>query len=520
MTRLRLLYTTALVLTAQSQIATAAAQAPTLPPEQIETAVNAFDALAPELLERSGVPGMAVVITSADQVYYARGLGVRDTRTLEPIDTDTVFQLASLSKPVSSTIVAGVVGDGDIDWDTPVSSLVPELTMPSPIVTSVVTVADLLSHRSGLPDHGGDLLEDLGYPRDQILDRLRYLPLQPFRISNNYTNAGYTAGALAASRTRGLTWPELAEQRLFERIGMERSSYRFQDYIQDPNHASLHAYVDGQYLPLYERNADAQAPAGSASASINDMARWLQLQLGNGQFGDTPVIGADALLQTHIPQSISHLPKTASQRAGFYGFGWNVGYDDAGQARLSHSGAFMLGAATHVAMFPGEEIGIVVLTNGAPYGLAEATAASFFQLLFTGKADPGLLDLYFQRFVELWAADRDFMRDYDNPPVDPVPPLENTAYTGIYRNPYYGLLVVGLDAGGLTLWLGPQAMGFPLRHWDGNLFVFETTGENALGLSGAEFHVEGGQAAASVTLERYDKYGLGTFQRIFSLPPF
>lgn len=302
---------------------------------------------------------------------------------------------------------------------------------------------------------------------------------------------------------------------------MDRSSYRFEDYIQDPNHATLHAYVDGQYLPLYERNADAQAPAGSASASTNDMARWLQLQLGNGQFGGASVIDPDELVKTQVPQSISNPPDAASKRTGFYGFGWNVGYDDKARARLNHSGAFMLGAATTVTLYPGEGIGIVVLTNGAPFGLAEAAAATFLQLLFDGKADPNLLDYSFKYFVDLWASDRDFMRNYDEPPVDPTPPLDSSAYSGFYYNPYYGVLSVGITTSGqLTLWLGPQAMEFPLAHWDGNLFVFETTGENALGLSGAGFHVDGGRAASSVTLERYDKYGLGTFQRLFSLPPF
>jgi CubicO group peptidase (beta-lactamase class C family) len=498
------------------------AQAPTpsLEPAQIEQAVAELDALAPVLLQRSGVPGMAIAVVGTDRVYYSRGFGVRDINSLEPIDTETIFQLASLSKPLSSTIVAGVVGDGIVSWDTTVSPLVPELELASPSITGMVTIGDFLAHRSGLPDHAGDLLEDLGFRREQIAPRLQFLPLAPFRASNHYTNIGYTAGALAAARAVGLGWPELAEQRLFDRVGMSRSSYRFVDYILDPNHASLHAYVDGQYLPLYERNADVQAPAGSASASINDMARWLQLQLNGGLVGATPIIDPDALLQTQVPQSISHLPEQADQRAGFYGYGWNVGYDDLGRTRLNHSGAFMLGAATTVSLYPGEGIGIVVLTNGAPYGLAEATAASFFQLLFEGEADPNLLEVFFQRFVALWAADRDFMRDYSQPPVDPAPPLPSNRYGGLFSNPYYGLLVVAEYANRLMLWLGPQMMAFPLSHWDGNLFVFETTGENALGLSGAEFHLDDEGQVSAVTLERYNKYGQGRFERLVSTPQF
>lgn len=495
-------------------VSPARAQPLPLPRAQIEQAVAAFDPLAPDLLQRSGVPGMAIAVVGPDEIYYLRAFGVRHIETLEPIDTDTRFQIASLSKPLASTVVAGVVGDGAIGYDTPVKPWVPELELADPYVTNAVTVGDLLSHRSGLPDHGGDLLEDLGFSREQILPRLQYLPLAPFRTSNNYSNIGYTAGALVAARKLGLSWPELAEQRLFDRIGMNRSSYRTADFLLDPNHASLHAYVDGRYRPLYERDADVQAPAGSASASISDMARWLQLQLREGTNGDETIVAAEALRQTHFPQSVGHLPATSGGRAGFYGYGWNLGYDDQGRTRLSHSGAFMLGAATTVTFYPAQGVGILVLTNGAPYGLAEATAASFFQLLFDGEADPGLLDLYFERFVQLWDAERDFMRDYTQPPTDPTPARPSLGYSGLYQNPYYGLLVVAEFDGRLMLWLGPQMMAFPLRHWDGDLFVFETRGENAVGLSGAEFHFDDPDSAARVRLERYDKYGQGTFVRL------
>ncbi len=65
---------------------------------------------------------------------------------------------------------------------------------------------------------------------------------------------------------------------------------------------------------------------------------------------------------------------------------------------------------------------------------------------------------------------------------------------------------------------GPQMMAFPLSRWDGNLFVFETRGENAIGLSGAEFHMDGQPQATAVTLERYNKYGQGRFERLPSPP--
>jgi CubicO group peptidase (beta-lactamase class C family) len=482
--------------------------------ERVEQALQELDQLAPQLLARSGVPGMAVTVVSADAVLYQRGFGVRERGFTDAVDDDTVFQLASLSKPLASTVIAGLVTDTVVDWDKPVASLLSEFALADPWVSRHVTLADLLSHRSGLPGHAGDLLEDIGYSQDDILRRLRCLPLAPFRAHYDYTNFGFTAAALAAAAAAGTDWDSLAEQRLFTPLGMHQSSYRHADYLTAPNRATAHAYVEGDYLPLYQRDADAQTPAGGASSSIGDMALWLRLLLADGKLNDTPFIAASALLPTQQPQAISQPAPSADKRASFYGLGWGVGYDAAGRVRLSHSGAFLLGAATHVSLYPGEDIGIVVLTNGAPYGLAEATAQSFFDLLFQGQLSADWLTNYHQAFTATWTEERAFMSDYSQAPTAPTPPLANTAYYGAYYHPYYGMLWVSRQAGGLMMWLGPRFMAFPLRHWDGNLFVFETTGENAVGLSGAEFRIGADGQAADVLLERYQRRLGGVFTRV------
>ncbi len=105
-----------------------------------------------------------------------RASGVRAAGSDEPVDADTVFQLASMSKPVGATVVAQQVGEGSIGWDTPVIEHLPTFALADPYVTEHATVGDLYAHRSGLPDHAGDDLEDLGYDRAQVIERLRFLP--------------------------------------------------------------------------------------------------------------------------------------------------------------------------------------------------------------------------------------------------------------------------------------------------------------------------------------------------------
>ena len=186
-----------------------------LPENAVDNAVAKLDGLAADLMKTSGIPGMAVAVVHGGKTVYAKGFGVKDVQAAtddnaNKVDADTVFQLASLSKPLGATVIAHQVGQNAISWDTPVASKLPWFALSDPAVTRMVTVGDMYAHRSGLPDHAGDELEDLGYDRRYVLDHLRALPLAPFRISYAYTNFGVTAAAeaVAAARvSRGRTWP-------------------------------------------------------------------------------------------------------------------------------------------------------------------------------------------------------------------------------------------------------------------------------------------------------------------------
>ncbi|OOK70552.1 beta-lactamase family protein [Mycobacterium kansasii] len=165
-----------------------------IPAGRIDEAVAKLDGLVAELMKTSGIPGMAVAVVHGGKTLYAKGFGIKDaSKTDGPdnrVDADTVFQLASVSKSVGATVVAHEVGTHVVTWDTPVVAKLPWFELGDAYVTSHVTIADLYSHRSGLPDHAGDPLEDLGYDGQQVLQRLKYLPLAPFRISYAYTNFG------------------------------------------------------------------------------------------------------------------------------------------------------------------------------------------------------------------------------------------------------------------------------------------------------------------------------------------
>jgi CubicO group peptidase (beta-lactamase class C family) len=482
--------------------------------EQVTRAIEELEKLAQKQIQENAVPGLAVAVVFQDKAVYAKGFGVRDVSTKTPIDADTVFQLASVSKPIGSTLVAELVGEGKITWDSKLSALDPTFAMFDPWVTREVTIRDMYAHRSGLPAHAGDLLEDLGFTRAEILFRLRYQrPESSFRSHYAYTNFGMTEAGVAAAKAYGLRWEEASKQKLYDPLGMNSTSSRYADFVVRKNKALGHVLVDGKWVQKFKRDPDAQSPTGGVSSSVNDVTKWMRLQLANGKFDGKQIVDEKALTETHQPQMrTGSNPFTGLPT--FYGLGWNVGYDPEGRLRLNHSGAFDLGAATYVNLVPDEQLGVVVLTNAYPMGIAEALGTILVDTALYGKPTQDWFPLFKKFYSDPAAIGTVTGFDYSKPPASPAPPLKNNAYFGRYTNDYFGEISVIEKDSGLAIIQGPKNQTSPMKHYDRDTFTYETAGENAVGRSGVTFTIGPDGKATQVVVENLNVHGEGTFKRV------
>ncbi|MDK3016320.1 serine hydrolase [Pseudodonghicola flavimaris] len=482
-----------------------------VPETRIDAAIATLDDLGADVLARSGIPGLAIAVVHGGQTVYARGFGQRAVDRPDPVDADTVFLLASLSKSVGATVIASQVSAGRVGWTSLVQSYLPEFDLGDPWVSAHVTVGDLYAHRSGLPDHAGDDLEDLGYDRDTVLSRLGMLPQAPFRAHYAYTNFGLTAAALAVATATGTDWASLSERALYAPLGMASTSSRYDDYRARDNRAASHIRNGDSFVVADLRQPDAQSPAGGVSSSVHDMARWMAMVLAGG--GD--LIDVEALRPALAPQMTDGLPLTIDARAGTYGYGFGVGVRPSGRVTFSHSGAFALGASTTYLMIPDLDLGIVVLTNALPTGAAEAIAASF--------ADRVELGLDSRDWLAGYAA---LMAPVSAPvgslvgvprPTAPAPAQPDSVYVGRYGNGYFGPAIVTARDGGLRLHLGPQDHGqdLAMEHWDGDTFIVHPFTENqpAGSISRIDFLPDGTGALSVLRIEHLDDLNLGLFER-------
>lgn len=479
----------------------------------IDAAIEQIPTLAEDILDESGVPGMAIAVVHGGEMIYSEGFGVKKTGENDTITPETVFQIASLSKPISATTVAKAMSDGAIEWETPVAAELPDFEMADPFVTENATVSDYFSHRSGLSTGAGEDLEDIGYDREYILERLHMQPLDPFRSSYNYSNMGMTVGAEATAAALGSSWEDAVDQLVYTPIGMSSSSSLHDDFLGQENRASLHTLVDEEFQALYDRDPDPQSPAGGVSSNVVDLSKWMNVVLAQGELDGQEYIDPEALAAATTGQVISGHPSAAEVRTSMYGYGFNVGVQPGGRTTISHSGAFVQGAGTSFQLIPSLDFGIVTLTNAGPVGVPEALNAQVLDLVQFGQIKRDWITDY-----------RNAIGVYYNPvgnlvdeeaPADAMTPENLNDFTGTFVSDYFGTLTITNENDTLVAALGPDG-GYviDLSPWDADTFSFEPTGENAPAdsLSSATFERTADQVT-SVTLDFFDAQGLGMWKK-------
>lgn len=475
-----------------------------------------FDAYVEAAMRDWEVPGLAVAVVQADSVIFARGYGVRELGRQEPVDENTVFAIASITKSFTAAAVGMLVDEGRVAWDDRVTRHLPGFELSDPWVTRAFTVRDLLSHRSGL-ERGDWLWFGTDYDRDEVVHHLRYLRTAgEFRSTYGYSNNMYiAAGQLIASVT-GMSWDEFVTQRIFHPLGMNRSNTSVRELPHIDNVAIPHEKLGGRIRSVAHGNLDNEGPGGSINSSVRQMAQWIRLNLNDGAVDGRRLLDSASLAEIHAPQTIIRFSEShAEQYPGVhfmaYGFGWSM-QDYRGRKLLQHGGAFD-GMRSQIALLPEERVGVIVLTNlGRGHELH-------------GALRNRLLDAFLDAQPRDWSSDylarvranreryEHGEREWDDARVEgtqPTLPLDR--YVGTYVDDAFGEARVSHDGGGLIVTLGPRHTG-RLEHWHYGTFM--ATWDNPLwGRSAITFPVD-----AEGQVRELDVRGLRTYRRVRQSDP-
>ncbi len=353
-------------------------------------------------MEEYRVPGMAIAVVRGDEVIYRAGFGVADRETNAPVEPETLFAIGSATKAFTATLVGMLVAEGKLGWDDPLHRHVPELKL-NVEGEGEATLRDALSHRTGFPRMsllwiGGQV------PREEIfVHASKAEPTAKLRETFRYNNLVYMAAGEASGRAAGMSWETLVKARLLEPLGMSSATVSIEQARADARLARGYQWEDDEQIfkVMPMRDLGVVAPAGAIVANVDDMSRWLRLQLGRGTFEGRALVDAKIVEKTWTPQ-IDVVPGQVQ-----YGLGWFV--RKWRNHRLIEHGGNIDGYAAQVAMLPDQGLGFVLLTNVTETPLQMASIEIVFDTLLGEPKEASEEDLspYVGTYVANFATFRD-----------------------------------------------------------------------------------------------------------------
>lgn len=424
----------------------------------------AVDQLAQEVMAAfPDQPGLGITVVENGKVTLAKGYGVKTLGTQDRCDENTLFGIASNTKAMTAALIGMLVEEGKVGWDDPVTKHLPDFQMSDPVVTKLMTVLDLLVHRSGLTLGAGDLMiwPAPTHSRADIVAGLKYLPIGgQFRGGYAYDNVLYVAAGALIEAVTGQSWETMIKARIFDPLGMT-STVSSPALVDKARRASPHARLGPPIRGLgpqkvlpFDNSFDAAAPAGGVNSTPKDIAQWMLVQLGLGMLPNAKRLWSEPTArEMWKPQTITTWsdgptadnPVRPSLQA--YALGWFV-QDHRGERFLWHTGG-LAGFISFTGLLPGRKSGIMIMTNAEETPVLRSLRFGGPDRL-QGRSDYDWIASSKRVQTE---ADAQTIKDAAkamtaSTPGGAKPSLPLAAYAGVYRDPWYGTVTIALAGKG------------------------------------------------------------------------
>ena len=317
------------------------------------------------LMADPAMVGLAVAVVEDGRIAFIKGYGETVEGSGDPVTTRTVFRWASLSKGVAGDMVALLAHEGQLALGEPVSRYAPSLRLPNGNEYRA-TVADVLSHRTGLFGHAQDArLEDGQDPRWLRMGLSTLRNICPPGTCHAYQNVAFDAASEMVERATGRPYGEEVTERLFRPLGMRSASFGRAALMANPSWARAHVGGDNP-RPFETTEPYYRVPAaGGVNGTIEDLAIWMIAQMGAA-----PDVLPAEVLRT-VQTALVLTPGETRRRRAYaertprsaYGLGWRV-FDYAGHRVIGHHGG-VRGYRSLILFDPQRRSGVVALWNAS-----------------------------------------------------------------------------------------------------------------------------------------------------------
>lgn len=427
------------------------------------------------LKERKGA-GFAVAVIQKDKIIYAKGFGYRDYEKKLPVTPNTLFAIGSCSKSFTALLMGLLNKDGKLQYDHPVTEYLPGFRFFNDDMNRLITVRDLMCHRTGLPRH------DLSWylfntdSRDSMIQRMQYQePTAGIRQVFQYNNFGFLLQGMIAQKLSGKSWESNIREKIFTPLGMTASNTSIKEMEKSPEPSlGYELYKDSIIKKMDYYNINAMGPAGSINSSVNEMAKWVMMWINGGKINGKDVFPGDYLKEATSSQMIvgSGYPGPDRPDIHFanYGFGWFLA-SYRGHYRVEHGGNID-GFSASTCFFPSDSIGIIVLSNQNSSAIPAIVRNTIADRMLKQKPVDWLADRN-EADAKAKAAEKEMQAKTAStrkPGTKPSHDLKD--YEGLYTHPGYGTMEVDLINDSLFAFTPNNKIWLRHYHYD----VFEIFG--------------------------------------------
>lgn len=416
------------------------AEAKALNEEKIHTIMQHFE-----------VPGAAIGIIQAGEIVAAQGFGIKTLGQNDPVTTNSIFKIASNTKAFTTAALAILADEGKIAWDGKVQSYLPDFNMHDPWVSQHFTILDLLTHRSGLGLGAGDLMlwpEPSSFSRQEVMHNLRYLkPTGEFRADYAYDNLLYIVAGEIIPAVTGQSWESFVEQRIMHPLGMRHCFAGQVSESKQTDIATPHGIVSGHLQtiirPVDHSKPSVSGPAGGIQCSLNDMLRWVKVQLAEGKIdAEHALFSAQQHKMMWQPHTIMPLSAASKRRDNShfsaYGLGWRIN-DMNGYLQIHHSGS-LAGMYSFVSLFPELDLGFVVLTNQQSSAARSALMYTVMKPYLGDKQTDWLAE--FSAKIQQTGQPKTHAKALPQYQLASITTPANKEYLGAYDDPWLGRFII------------------------------------------------------------------------------
>lgn len=373
----------------------------------VATASTSLQQRLDEACEERGVPGASLAVLRAGAIDAAAS-GVLNLDTGVEATVDSLFQIGSITKVWTTTLVMRLVEDGLVELDAPLRTYVPEFAVAEDGVSDRVTIRHLLTHSSGID---GDNFSDTGRGDDALEKYVATCAslrqVHPVGATMSYCNTGFSLLGRVIEVVTGEVWDTAIRRRLFDPLKLTHTATLPEEVLRF--RAAMGHIKPGDELvtaPMWGLPRTA-GPAGAICSTAAEVVRFAQLHLDGGTLDGERVLQPSSVEAMQEPQ-VAVPSGGVGTSAAHWGLGWEL-FEWGGRRVIGHDGG-TIGQAAFLRAVPDAGVAIALLTNGG-------SPIALFRDLF----EPLLDEL---AGVELPAE--------LSPPAEPIA-VDSAAYVGVYE---------------------------------------------------------------------------------------